>query len=65
MFLCPIDTVCGDVLNMAMCLNVCLIVLRVKVVTDQFYITGCRSLFGKCKSGLSNRVHALGQHYAS
>lgn len=39
-----------DVLNMAMCLNVCL--LRVEVARDQFYIASCKSLFGKCKSGL-------------
>lgn len=38
MFSCPIDTACGGVLNMAMCLNVCLIVLKVVVVRDQFYI---------------------------
>lgn len=44
--LCPIDTVCGDVLNMAMCLNVCLIVLQIEVARDQFYMIACKSLFG-------------------
>lgn len=41
MFSCPIDKVCGEVLNMAMCLIVCLIVLQVEVVRDQFCITSC------------------------
>lgn len=53
MFSCPIDTACGGVLNMAMCLNVCLIVLKVVVVRDQFYIASWKSLFGKCESDSS------------
>lgn len=49
----PIDSVCGDVLNMAMCLNVCSIVLQVEEVKDQFCITSCNFSFGKCKSDFS------------
>lgn len=54
MVLCPIDTICGDVLNMAMCLNVCSIVLQVEVIRDQFYINSCQPLFGTCKSDPSH-----------
>ena len=53
MFLCPTDMVCGDVLNMAMCLNVCLKVLQAEVVREHSNIAGRKSLFAKCKSDLS------------
>lgn len=42
----PVDTACGDVLNMAMCLNVCLVVLQEVIVRGLFF----KLPAGKCKS---------------